>query len=66
VFERGLEIAARQAQQRLEELQQALRRGSFLVQTGSDSAERRFVSGFYIPLASAIKNMFNENVTLHC
>jgi hypothetical protein len=66
VFERGLEVAARQAQQRLEELQQALRRRGLLVQKCSDSAERRFVSGFYIPLASALKNMFNENVTLHC
>jgi hypothetical protein len=66
VRQRGAQVARRQAQQRLEELQQALRRRGLLVQKCSDSAERRFVSGFYIPLASAIKNMFNENVTLHC
>jgi hypothetical protein len=64
--QRGAQVARRQAQQRLEELQQALRRRGLLVQKCSDSAERRFVSGFYIQLASAIKNMFNENVTLHC
>jgi hypothetical protein len=51
VIKRRLEIGRRQAQQGLQDFEQALRSCGLLIQRDSDSAERRFVSGFYAELA---------------
>ena len=51
VSQRRREVGGGQAQQRLEHFHETLRTGGLLIQRVCDSAERRFVSGFYAELA---------------